>query len=307
MNKYDLSKINGDVTVPNNIASGIEENRAAMEVQGALIIAKKYPRDPIAAFDNIKQACGRKSLAERAMYNYTVGNELISGPSIRLAEAIAQLWGNIEFGIKELSVESGKSSVYVYAWDLETNVKISKHINVDHVRYTKSGVYPLKDPKQIYELVAANASKRLRTCILSIIPSDIIEEAVEECERTLKRTVDLSPEKIKQMIEQFDLIGVNRAMLEKRIKRRVDSITSSQMIQLRKIYASIKDEMSGVADWFDISDDKPSNKEVVIKAIKNKKDEATEDLKDEIPEQSPEVRAKMEDLFGKDFDKETKQ
>ena len=39
------------------------------------------------------RACQRRKLAESSMYEFPRGNEKITGPSIRLAEAIAQNWG----------------------------------------------------------------------------------------------------------------------------------------------------------------------------------------------------------------------
>ncbi|BBP87435.1 hypothetical protein BsIDN1_10530 [Bacillus safensis] len=68
-------------------------SRQAQEVQAAMVVAKKFPRDVYAAFERIKKACERKLLAESAVYEYPKGGSKISGPSIRLAEALAQNWG----------------------------------------------------------------------------------------------------------------------------------------------------------------------------------------------------------------------
>src|SRR5690606_5467319 len=76
--------------------------REIAEVQAAMAIAKRFPRDPIAAMDRILQACTRPTLAEGALYSYSRGGSEVSGPSIRLAEVAAQSWGNIQFGIREL-------------------------------------------------------------------------------------------------------------------------------------------------------------------------------------------------------------
>jgi len=48
--------------------------------------------------------------------------------------------------------------------------------------------------------------------------------------------------------------------IEKKIQRRIDTITAAQVIGLRKIYNSLTDGMSSVADWFEIEEaqsDKP--------------------------------------------------
>ena len=160
--------------------------RQAQEVQVAMLAAKKFPRDQVGAFNNILRACQRKKLAESSMYEYPRGGEKITGPSIRLAEAIAQNWGNIDFGFMELEQRNGVSQVMAYAWDLETNARQTKLFSVPHIRHTRKGDYPLTDPRDIYELVANQAARRVRACILGIVPGDVVEAAVERCNKTLR-------------------------------------------------------------------------------------------------------------------------
>ena len=82
--------------------------RQAQEVQVAMLAAKKFPRDQVVAYNNILRACQRKKLAESSMYEFPRGTDKITGPSIRLAEAIAQNWGNIDFGFMELEQRNGE-------------------------------------------------------------------------------------------------------------------------------------------------------------------------------------------------------
>lgn len=102
-------------TMPlDNINQGtvaIEASRAIAEAQGKLVIAKRFPRNEIQAFANMKKACQRTGLANKAFYSYPRGGETVSGPTIRLAEELARCWGNIDFGIKELSQDNGKSEM----------------------------------------------------------------------------------------------------------------------------------------------------------------------------------------------------
>lgn len=118
--------------------------RAVAEVQAALVIARMNPRDQRQAMDRILNACCRPQLAESALYSYARGGSDISGPSIRLAEAIAQQWGNIQFGIRELSQANGKSEVQAFAWDVETNTRREVTFTVPHIRYTKGEATSLR-------------------------------------------------------------------------------------------------------------------------------------------------------------------
>ena len=179
--------------------------RQAQEVQVAMLAAKKFPRDQVVAYNNIMRACQRRKLAESSMYEFPRGNEKITGPSIRLAEAIAQNWGNIDFGFMELEQRNGASQVMAYAWDLETNSRQTKLFSVPHIRHTRKGDYPLTDPRDIYEAVANQAARRVRACILGIIPSDVVEAAVDRCNKTLREGYE-EPlvDRVRKMAEVFD-------------------------------------------------------------------------------------------------------
>ncbi len=259
----------------------VEQQRAMAEVQSAIVLAKKFPRNQIEALDRITTACQRPGLAEQALYSYARGGSEITGPSIRMAEAIAQNWGNLQFGIKELEQRNGESTVEAFAWDVETNTRQVKIFQVRHERYTKKGSYRLEDPRDVYEMIANQGARRLRACILGIIPGDVIDAAVSECERTLKAKADTSPEALKKLVAAFEAYKVTKEQIEKRIQRRLDTITPAQLIQLRKIYNSLKDGMSGPADWFetmapaeDAPKDAAKNLKDKLKAAKNDKEQA---------------------------------
>lgn len=234
-----------------NASVEIAQSREMAEVQAAVFMARKFPRDEIAATNRIMNACDRPTLAEVAVYEYSRGGTAISGPSIRLAEAVAQSWGNMQYGVRELDQRNGESTCEAFAWDMETNTRVMKSFKVSHLRHTKKGDSILTDPRDIYELVANNGARRVRACILGVVPGDIVELAVQRCEATTTAKADLSPEGIKKVVEAFGKYGISKLQIEKRIQRSMDSISAGQICQLRKIIASIKDGMSKAADWFE--------------------------------------------------------
>jgi hypothetical protein len=236
---------------PSNAIAEASTHREIAEVQAAMIIAKRFPRDPIVAMDKILQSCTRATLAEGALYSYSRGGSDVTGPSIRLAEVAAQAWGNVQFGIRELEQRNGESTVEAFAWDVESNTRQTKVFQVRHERHTKAGAKKLVDPRDVYELVANQGARRLRACILGVIPGDVIEAAVRQCEVTLKASADTTPDGIKKLCEAFASVGVTKGQIEKRIQCRMDAIRPAQVVQLRKIYTSIRDGMSNAADWFD--------------------------------------------------------
>lgn len=131
-----------------------------------MVLARQFPRNEVLAIDRIKNAFSRQRLAETATYIYTRGGNDVSGPSIRAAEAVAQSWGNVQFGFREIErgVDKGVgySEVEAYAWDIESNTKRALQFRVSHIRQTRKGTAPLVDERDIYELVANQAQRRVR-------------------------------------------------------------------------------------------------------------------------------------------------
>jgi hypothetical protein len=233
------------------VLANTDQQRAVAEVQAGMMLAKMSPRDQIFSMDRILNACARPTLAESAVYTYGRGGTDITGPSIRLAEAMAQAWGNLSFGIRELEQTGGESTVQAFCWDMETNVRREMTFQVSHIRHTKKGSYRIEDPRDIYEHVANQGARRLRACILAVIPGDVTEAAVNQCEQTMKAQADTSPEAIQKMLAAFEPFRVTKEMIEKRIQRRIEAIQPAQVVALRKIHNSLKDGMSNSSDWFE--------------------------------------------------------
>ena len=233
----------------------VAQSRQAQEVQAAMVVAKKFPRDEIASQNRIMSACRRKTLAEVAVYSYPRGGNRVEGPSIRLAEVLAQCWGNIDSGIVELEQRRGESTVMAYAWDLETNTRSTKVFTVKHERRAGKGdsfrIDHLSDPRDIYEMVANQGARRLRSCILAAIPGDVIESAVVECNKTMAGPTD---EPIKnrtvKMVRAYEPYGVTQKMIEKNLGHKLEAISEVELAGLRKIYTSIKDGASKPEHWF---------------------------------------------------------
>ena len=246
-----------------NTMTEVKSQREASEIQAMVFMAKQFPRNQIQAADRILNACTRQTLADSAVYSYPRGGQNVEGPSIRLAEVLAQNWGNLDFGIRELSQENGVSTVEAYAWDLETNVRQAKVFQVAHKRMAKGGTKTLTDPRDIYEMVANQGSRRLRACILSIIPGDIVEAALAQCSVTQAASVGATPEEIKETIRKLTAtmgkFGITAENIQDRYQCRLEAIRPAQIVELRKIYTSLKDGMSKPSDWFKIQEVKKSD------------------------------------------------
>jgi len=244
----------------NNVIAQAMSSRYVQEVQGMIIMAKKFPRDQFAAYNRIMEACKRKSLAEVAQYEFPRGGEKVTGPSIRLAEVLAQNWGNISTGIIELEQNYGESKVMAFAWDLETNYREERIFTVKHERKAKGVIKKLDDPRDIYELVANLGARRKRSCILAVIPKDIVEAAEAQCEETLKKNNAGKPlvDRIRDMFAKFQAdFGVTKDMIEEYIGCRAEAFTERDILKLGRVYNSLRDGMAKREDFFNIKATSP--------------------------------------------------
>ncbi|MCL2357611.1 MAG: hypothetical protein FWC70_10780 [Defluviitaleaceae bacterium] len=263
---YAVATNDYDSPEQKSVGNEMVSTRQAQEVQAAMIVARKFPRDENAAFARIIKACERKNLAEQAMYEYARGGAKVTGPSIRLMETAAQCWGNIDTGIVELEQKNGESTMMAYAWDLEANTRVTKVFVVKHWRDTKTGGYKLKESRDIYEMTANMGARRLRACIMGIIPGDVVDAAVKQCEKTIvgdSKTPLIDT--VRGMILTFESDHqVTQVMLEKFIGCKSDAFTRKDVLRLAKVYKSLADGMASREQYFEIpgSDKKPEKTKV---------------------------------------------
>ena len=230
----------------------IESSRAIAEAQGKLIIAKRFPRDEIAAYSKAIEACKRPAMAEKAFYSFPRGGQTVEGPTIRFAEELARCWGNIDYGIKELSQDDGKSELQAYAWDLETNAQSVQNFTNPHMREVGKKMVTLTSQRDIYENNANMATRRLRARILAILPSWFVDDCITECKRTLAGQNDIPLiDRVKKMVVSFAKFGVTQQMIERRLKKSIDSMNADDFVEYTGIFNALRNGESKVAEWFE--------------------------------------------------------
>lgn len=228
--------------------------REAQEVQAAVFMAKKFPRNENEAIGRILRSCERVGLATKAVYSYPKGGTQVSGPSVRLAEAIAQAWGNIQSGVVELEQREGESTCMAYCWDIETNTRECKIFTVKHQISTRNGMKVLTDPREIYELVANQGARRKRACILNIIPGDVVDEAMARCNKTLQSN-NRKPliDRLRELVDMFQTrYSVPLASIEKYFGYPLDVFTEQDGVTLAGIYNALKDGAAKREDYFQL-------------------------------------------------------
>lgn len=238
-------------------AVAIEQERAIAEAQGQLVLAKRFPRDEMAAHAKLMNSCKLPGLASVAFYNVPRAGGSVSGPSIRLAEEIARVYGNFEYGHKELSRSEGKSEVLVYAWDKENNNYSTRQITVMHVldykdKVTKQNMSrPLHDQKDIDDKIANVASKQMRGRILALLPKWMVEDAIQQCRATLAGNVQEPIEaRVRKMAQAFAVFGVTVDMLQNYLGHPLTAVTADQLVDLIGIHNAIRDGGIKASEFF---------------------------------------------------------
>ena len=239
----------------NNINQGtvaVEASRAVTEAQGKLLLAKQFPRNYTSCYTSAIEACQRKGFAEKAFFSYPRGGQTVTGVTIRFAEEMARCYGNLDYGIKELSHEDGKSEMQAYAWDLETNTVSSQNFTVEHIMETKKGNRKLTSQRDIYERTANDVARRLRSRILAILPPDLVEDCIRECKKTLAGDNEMPfIDKVKNMVTAFAKLSVSKEMLEKRLGHTIESINEEEMTEYIGIFNGLKQKETTISDWFE--------------------------------------------------------
>lgn len=237
-----------------NAMAEIERSRAVQETLGSLAIAQRMPRNEVDCEVKILRECDRYELAEQASYSYPRGKEQISGPTIRLAEVVIRHWRNADYGFRQLEATKTNSTFEAFCFDKETNTKVSRTFFVEHWIALKDGKRKvLTDPRDIYELGANQAQRRVRACILEIIPGYVMEKAILRCRETLKKGNGIPlRDRVVRMAEAYQAkFSVTTGQLEKRLGHELGLMTADEFVSYWEIFKSLDGGNSRPGDWFD--------------------------------------------------------
>jgi hypothetical protein len=220
-------------------ATAVEQSRAVAEVQAAIIVAQNNPRDLARAWAEMQQSCGRLALANRAFYS--VPNRG-TGPSVHLARELARIWGNIDYGVKELrrDDDAHESEIQAYAWDQQTNVRSTRSFIVPHAKMAGGQRRALTDLGDVYLNNQNIGARAVRECVFTVLPADFAAEAQERCHTTIKEGDGKPlPERIAAMIATFGKLGITVPQLEAKVGRKQAQWTAAEIAELAVVYSSL--------------------------------------------------------------------
>ena len=224
-----------------NQVTQIEQARAIAEVQAAVVVAQQCPRDMTRAEIELRDSCGRMSLANRAFYR--VPNRG-SGPSVHLAREIARIWGNVQYGVHELRRDdkAGMSEIQAFAWDVQTNTRSTRTFQVPHQRMVKGERKALVDLGDVYLNNQNIGARAVRECIFTVAPTWFVELAEELCRATLNNGEGVPlKDRVDKMVSAFaSEFGIKAAQIEAKLGRKRGQWDAGDVGSMQILYGSIK-------------------------------------------------------------------
>lgn len=233
--------------------------REQAEIQAAIVLARKFPRNEQLARDKALLSFERPRMAEDAQYSFPRGGRNITGPSIHLAVELARCWGNIRSGIRVVSMSDDTVHIRGFAMDVETNISAEFEDEFKKLiqRKDKNGqtLWIKPDERDLRELINRRGAILVRNAILRILPPDLVEDAERTAQETLEKAMDgpSRQEKLNAMTLSFTRLGVKATQLEKKMNCKLEAMSAENLAELRKIYKAIIDGQSTVAEQFDVS------------------------------------------------------
>lgn len=251
---------------------------ATASIQARYTMAVAMPRNLLKVRKALLDDCRRKGFADVAMYHLPRGGKTIPGFSIRFAEAARRAFTNMYIETVTVFDDLTRRIVRVIVTDLEAGLTESKDVTLDKVverKSVKPGTIVLSTrvnssgetvhlvqatEDELLQKEGALVSKAKRNLILAMIPGDILDEAWEEVEKTV-RTGDADPRAAaKKLVDAFAGVGVDIEDLETYLGHSIDKISPQEVQDLRGIYNAIKQGGARWADFANASEEAPAPK-----------------------------------------------
>lgn len=276
MNEHTASNARALVPTSADSATVALAEYARVEAEGAIIMARRFPRELAHAQEALLADCSRPRFAENAWYRRPVGRRqdevtgawedvYAEGFSIRFAEAAARHLGNIHTAAFPVYEDADQVRLRVIAIDLESNTKFGADFQVSKTierkkprkgqrviseRQTSTGghVYVVEaSPEELAVKVAAEVSKATRTLLMRLVPADIQEACEQRIHQTLTTEHEAKPqETVARLLSAFGQLRVSQVDLENYLGHPAAELSAEEREELLAVWTGIRD---GLTTW----------------------------------------------------------
>lgn len=249
-------------------------SREQHEIQSAIAVAKRFPRNEAQASTAIVKACERPSMAEKALYSFPRKdkdgrNVAIEGLSVHLAREAARIWGNIWYGFRVVDwTTDDRVTLRGIAHDLEANAhsecEVTFRALVPRKNFqTKQVEWVRPSERDFRNLINQQGAIAERNAVLKLIPKHVKDDVEAMIRSTLEAAAagDLKQNKedaVRRLAYGFDRLGVSVDMVERRLGHRLSVLTAEELAELRVIYRTLKEGEGKREEYFEFEDESQS-------------------------------------------------
>lgn len=263
---------------------------ARAELDTQISTAKAYPRDPKTALEYAARlATMDEATAQSCFYclprKDKDGNKKeIRGGSIRLAEIVANAWGNIHAATRIVENDGRHITAEGVAWDLESNVKIAMQNKIS-IRFGEKdgkGGYTANADMQTVLSNAASA-KALRNAIFKVVPKALVDRVLEKAMTFSVGDQKTINAKVAEIVDKLVKMGIDKElMLEYYDCKTLSDITTDIYRSLIGVGTAIKEGHMKVDEVFKaekVIDNSVSAVDKINQLISNKANKETGEIK----------------------------
>lgn len=276
----------------------IEARRAAIETLARVQVARAFPRGPQmkGIEKELEVICSDPIFAEKAIYAKPAGKDkqgnpqFIYGPSVFLAEEIAQNYPNYEVKPMIFGARGEQTDCEVQIWDMEKNTRFPSPFAVTH--WTWDGynkrAYLETNPQKIRQMVHAELSKVKRNLIFATTPKLLQRKCYEWCEATNRQSETALLKDRKNMMLYFsEKLEVTEEQILNYLKRKTkDEIEAKDVRLLRALVQSFKQGDVKPSDIWESAKNIPVKGDAVAAATAAETEPAAEKQKNAKPKAS---------------------
>lgn len=247
---------------PTSTALVAAEAREKATVFIAAELASRNPRDERNAQKAMQESCRNLTLATKAEFSFPRGGERISGPTVVLMRELARCWGNLRYGFEIVASTPSRLRIIGWAWDMNpgSNTYVQYPDEFELVvqrkdKRTGETVYRDADERDVRELLNKRGAICVRNALKSLIPPQMIEEALERCAATKssgdhERLQKDRPAVVAKLRKGWAKKNVTEEMLVRHLGCKIEAITGEQLVELREIWEAIEEGTTSVEEQF---------------------------------------------------------
>ena len=270
-----------------DIAAVAAAEQARALVEARVILAMRRPRDLDQVRLKLLADCKRTRFAEAARYSKPIGSGQVEGWSIRFAEAAVRRYGNIDIHTNIVSESAEAFILSVSAIDLESNAGFGGEIQIrktverrslrpgevaESVRTNSQGrpTYTVRATEDdMLTKVGNYISKGIRTYALRLVDADILDECMEQIEKTAGGQTQDPAAKRKRIVDAYAEIGIGPEVVKRIVgKSDLGLLTEAELKKLRETFVALRDEEITLEELVGKAEAEPTTKTTLAERVK---------------------------------------